>query len=692
MLERINNYGHHPSIVAWCIGGDWDLTNANILYDAAVLRNAVTALDTSRLYFLNNDVAGARSKFYPWYSSAGMETPIDDLKGFGTNKSYATVITSALRGTTSRNPKQSFFVADSNTAIGEALRSVGHSYDVSEDLGYQAAAAKELVEIARRGRTSSNSLRGIMIDSALFDFDNYAWSYNIKEPAAATTPKPIIDALTSAFEPIHASIEVLSPNVKAGTTLTATVYVLNDNSTVASFDVDTLDVALVDGAGGVVATATGSPFLAIPNVAYFGTATQAVSIAVPSGIEGKYAVQATLKKVGDVNVVSVNTKPVSIVPAAAVVNKTTAVKVYPSGSVAAFTALGVNATTAASKAVADIIVGQSVSTSDVTGRNVLVIEPTALTGFGGITITIAGVGEDFVNIERDGIVDKGIMRVWNNLGTVAVPNMNLFDDYLSLTASDVDDVAILGNAGVFLTKVVLADYVSGSNHCIISTVDVIDRLDPKSDLYLAQLVDYYLANKAGGFDQYVEVGPVVGMGNYKNERGLFSAELLQGMIVEDDNTGDALRASRELMGEMQLVAAPAIGEGPIEAVTPAATTATATLEMTCVVDVDEVVVDVANLDNLVSKSITVTVNGTSSGVVAVAADSEAEVTVTLPSTITAGSVITVVISGDLGLRVSEITLADPKGADMNGDGIVNFEDYAIMMEKYGMTIQEAWEL
>jgi hypothetical protein len=708
LTERIDAYKGHTSIVAWAIGNDWDLTNPTIKTAAEDTYASAKTLDSTRLVFLGNNGGDlttsdfiANAHYDGWDDGS-----VYDLTDVGTGESDPYIINASVQAPTNYDSADGSFSVDDLSYLANALRNVGHSYDFANDsLDYQASLAKAAVELARSSRSSTESMYGIIARTPAYFFDLEAWEYSA---SLAAEFKPVLDALESAYEQVHVVLDVPKPDAYAGDSLSFDVKVINDDLTLNPLTDASVDLELIDSAGTVIASTT----QAVASTNYFETATYSKSLAIPAGTQSDCTLKATLTKTGVGEPLSINMTDVFVRAEIAVSDTVTAVDVYPLSAAAGITALGANATGISSigSASADrlIIVGGAADSGAIasylsTGKRVLILEPASVSSLLGTSITLASGGEDFVNIERPEIaalsdkLDRSDFRAWNDQSTGSVPDRSLFDNYMELTTSDLDDVAILANAGWYLSKAVLVEiFPASGGSCIVNTVDTLSRTveDPKADLYLAELIDYLL--EADAHEKDPQVGPTINFASFASEKGLFAAPMLQGMIVADDGSMNAKPASRTLTGEMEFETSTV--SGYIVPVTPGATTASTTMYLRCSSDVgnDDLIITARNsTDSTVSYS--VNINGSSFGPFSIPAPivgdeyTEAEESITLSSVISAGDDITLQLSGDVGIDFVSIQLATPAPADFNGDGFVDMLDYAIFAGSYMKQLEDVWQ-
>ncbi len=704
--DLIDNYGHHTSVVMWAIGKDWNLSDGSIASAAASLQADVCDLDYTRPVYLIGAEGAEGADFNDVINGAGGETgSVYDLQGFGTSQAVPVTLSECVF-VVSNETDGALNVSD-DELLGNALRNVGHSYNLGTDsMAFQAYVTQEAIEICRRTRLTTNSMSGVLPYSPPFLFARNDWMYGVSEANDAETDKSVVvAAITDAYSDVHASILLTKPNVDDGDTISSTIYILNDGANNAITGLSLL-TELVDS-DDVVQDSDGPD--AIGNMLTYYTRTQAISLDTTSLAEGDYVIRATLTHPTDANYNDVSEVDVFISGGASLTNGATAVDVYDPGAntLAKLIALGASSTTAVgsigASTAARLVIGggvdidgaaaTAISTRLAAGARVLILEPSAVaTGLLSTGMTLGSGSEDFVNIERPqlttlmGDLDRTDFRAWNGSTT----DRSLYSSYLDLDANDLADIAILANGGQHLSEAVLVEIYAGSGSCIINTVETIGRSedDSKADKYLAGLVDYLL--ESATHEKNVEVGYTIEFANYASEKGAIAAPLLQGITVEDDGTADGKPESRAVAGEMELVGS----EGEIVAVTPAATTASPVLYVRCIGDIAasfDIVVDAENVSDT-SQGYTLKINGVSLGTAAIAAATRQSDSFTPSGTISAGADIKIEFdTADVGLLVHSIQLAECGDGDANCDGIVDFRDYAIVAADYTQVLADVWE-
>lgn len=159
---------------------------------------------------------------------------------------------------------------------------IGHTETPREDsLAYQAFMTTQACESFRRMRPLNPRLAGLMPFTILF----HNWS-GISS-FAQMKPKPVMDAMRMAYQPVLLSWELWTPQVYAGSEMRAIAHVINDDDANRPLTNATLLIAL--------RAADGREYCAqeikLPEIPHFGTWSKTVSLKLPEHLAtGDYAV------------------------------------------------------------------------------------------------------------------------------------------------------------------------------------------------------------------------------------------------------------------------------------------------------------------------------------------------------------------------------------------------------------------
>lgn len=157
---------------------------------------------------------------------------------------------------------------------------IGHTETPQEDaLRYQSFMVKQACESFRRMRPLNPRLAGLMPFTILF----YNWagiaSFDDMQP------KPAMDQMRMSYQPVLLSWELWTPQVYAGTELRPIAHVINDDDRGRALSGAKLNYSVQGKDGRRFAHAE----LPLPDLAYFGTWSKPLSLALPADMPtGEY--------------------------------------------------------------------------------------------------------------------------------------------------------------------------------------------------------------------------------------------------------------------------------------------------------------------------------------------------------------------------------------------------------------------
>ena len=690
---EIAKFKNCPSVVAWITANEYAGPSSSLqsLYDAA------KALDPTRLVFAAASSGTAsdfidRHNYLGWYYGS-----VYSLYSIAYTDSLPVTYTECVGAYTNLDVNDGSFQVNADKLIDSALRAIGHSHSFAADsLWYQAYLTREWIEIVHRARGSSSSIAGLL------PFTNgYSYNYQTK----TETPKPLFTEIQKAYKTIHVSIECQCPHVFAGSTLSAQLYVLNDDPNGTQLPASTLYVDLLNSAG----TSIYNTSYALSAINYYGTAVQPVTFVVPSlAATGTYSLRARL-----VTSTELDSSESGICVAQSawtqVKNKTVpAVALYdPAGStVSVLQSLGAPVQVISNfsnlSSYQGLIIGvngfdSSVAAAESTiqsfiaaGKKVLILEQnnsTVASSFNssswlGTAITLEQGGDDFVNIERPQIstlmggLSRSDFRIWNNIGTTSLPDRSLMAYYLKLTGDDLNTTAVLANAGQHLSRAALVEiFPSGpaSGSCILSQLRI-NSSDPLSMKFAANLFDYL--TESVQHNQYIEVGPVMRFGKFKTEKGAICAPLLQGMFISASGEyyqidGYAFRGPMYISNGLGYLAE--ADGGATRSICPMYVKFHFALGNTIVVDVGNPTAS--------ELQFRLKINGVTSAWTQVS-PLERKLASIAVSPVAANTNIKLEIESDEGLIFYSMKFAEPDLCDVDEDGYVNFVDFTTAFQNW----------
>lgn len=311
----------------------------------------------------------------------------------------------------------------------------------------------------------------------------------------------------------------------------------------------------------------------------------------------------------------------------------------------------------------------------------------------GLSLSGTG-GEDFVNIERPylGTLMNGLkhsdFRIWNRNGSSLPEDRTLYNRHYRFTDSDMDRIAVLGNAGQHLSEAVLLEiFPNGGTggSCILSQLRTVGRYreDPKAARYLGNLIAY--AMESSPHFQYVQIGNTIELSRFESEGGLFFAPLRQGLyLVDREGDGRMFRGTMKIAGSL----------GYLEQDNTAARER-CPLYLRTAADIGRspVKVEVSNRHSA-TLGYRIHINGWASGWVTLTAGQHLVSALMPTSVIPAGTSIKLEIEADegrhdwgssTGLVFHRIELVGSQICDFTGDGETGLNDLAILATEYWLT-------
>lgn len=159
---------------------------------------------------------------------------------------------------------------------------IGHTETPLEDaLAYQSFMAGQACESFRRMRPLNPRLAGLMPFTILF----YNWSEITS--FSQMRPKPVVEAMRRAYQPVLLSWELWTPQVYAGRELRAVAHVINDDDANRSLADAVLRIAVRAADGREFAVES----IRLPVIPHFGTWRRPVSFKLPANLPtGDYTV------------------------------------------------------------------------------------------------------------------------------------------------------------------------------------------------------------------------------------------------------------------------------------------------------------------------------------------------------------------------------------------------------------------
>lgn len=290
----------HPSVIIYIISNEVRLEGENrkLLEERYA---ALKAWDPTRLYIgscgFGDGVGGeiySRHPYNGWYNAGNIVTRFQDRTYLSTNKPI--IFTECVGAYTTEGG--TFEIrGDGGKQMGAALRWGGQDLDNPEHaLWYQADLAKTVAEWMRLGRGlyEKPNLAGTMPRTPIF-FQGRSREDLVR--LDQMRPKPIVDALALAYQPVLVSLGTYNrPHVYAGETVETDLWLVNDKDDASDVPAGEIIVSIEtpNGAGPVPVAKVPSP--ALP---YYAAQPARVKFTVPADVKtGFYRLAARLSVEG----------------------------------------------------------------------------------------------------------------------------------------------------------------------------------------------------------------------------------------------------------------------------------------------------------------------------------------------------------------------------------------------------------
>lgn len=288
--QLFSGYASHPSIVEYYLSNELPVSGARGAAFSDYLTRAIAELklwDATRPYIGNAGYGEGREgdvcdvhRYWGWYYNSfltyyNLRDKLFPQPLFGDPVKHQPLTFSECVGAFTGSSGEINVIRSKQLA--PRLGWIGHTETPRADaLEYQAFVTKQACETFRRMRPLNPRLAGLMPFTILF----YNWS-GISS-FAEMKPKPVMDAMRVAYQPVLLSWELWTPQVYAGSEVRAIAHVVNDDDANRALTDATLVVA-VRGADGREFCADRIP---LPAIAHFGTWSQAIHLKLPATLPG----------------------------------------------------------------------------------------------------------------------------------------------------------------------------------------------------------------------------------------------------------------------------------------------------------------------------------------------------------------------------------------------------------------------
>lgn len=428
---------------------------------------------------------------------------------------------------------------------------------------HQSFTFKQATELFRRLRVTNSELSGVFPFTILF----YNWN-NVQQ-FVDMDPKPVTKQIRLSYQPILVSWENWKSQVYAGSTIDPIVHIVNDDDRQSDLTGAKLVYQLRDNGQILVSSDT----IDLPSIAYYSTWQKQVNIKIPSQLQGgNYQLVGKLLKDGKtitenydklyigaldntagsavgvqkivvydvagkttaaldkLHITYQKTKDLKTIPAGALLiiaeNSADAGMVQQANAIKQFVKNGGRVLVLRQDKerlpLLNKILGAELK-NITTMLDVPAYPPPARPSRNGI----------YVNPERPGHpVFDGItreqLRVWSDYtgwnetkqGFPAIYPVT--DGFVPVDKKDIQRIAVLGNYGVALEGITIAEITDGKGSVLVTGLDLVNRsqLDPVADRMLTNMVNYMADGKQ--HDPYPLITAPIVWGDYASERGILT--------------------------------------------------------------------------------------------------------------------------------------------------------------------------
>lgn len=422
---------------------------------------------------------------------------------------------------------------------------------------HQAFTFKKATELFRRMRIINPELSGVFPFTILF----YNWN-NVQQ-FVDMGPKPVTRQARLSYQPVLVSWENWATQVYAGTTIRPILHIVNDDDQFKDLRNARLVYQLRNNGGITVSSDT----LPLPVITYYSTWKKKLAITLPPALKnGRYELVGKILQEGKVitenyDALYIGNKEIFTASAAQ------PVYLYdPSGtSATAFSRSGIPFKQVSSlqqlPATGTVIIGENSADEKLAGlqsfvkaggRVLCLRQDTAhLPAVNQLLpVPVKNISTEldvpaypppprpsrnglYVNPERpqhpvfDGITREQL-RIWSDYtgwdesqpGFPAVYPVT--DGYVPVHKKDLEHIAVLGNYGVALEGMAVAEFFDGKGSLLLCGLDLVRRagLDPVADRMLANLVNYMAGSQP--HDNYPLITAPIVWGDYATEKGILT--------------------------------------------------------------------------------------------------------------------------------------------------------------------------
>lgn len=581
--EKLGEIAHHPSLMVYALTNETPFKGERAEKWEEFLDYAYNRLkkwDETRVYIANAGYGYGKTgdicdlhRYWGWYYASPFTflNIRDNSKIIPFSKKVQPITFTECVGNYT-GPDGRYNLTPDHKNPGSQLTWTGHErQDLQSALAdsHQSFTLKTATELFRRLRVINPELSGV------FPFTIMFYNWNGIEKFSDMNPKPVTDQVKRSYQPILLSWESWTPNVYSGSTINPIAHVINDANDFKDLENSKIVYQILDKTKSIRFTDT----LSLPTIPYYGTHEVRIQIEIPEEL-GSDTYDLIGKIVKDSEVISENFHPLYIVDKALVESnkilnpvllydsegstKTAFKKLnIPFKEISSFNNIPITAT---------LVIGENSANIAMSKQTTLIKN---FVFKGGRLLCLRQSFELLPNLNK--VLENKVQNISMNLDNPKYPpparpsrngyyvnperpdhpifsgitreNLKTWSDYTNWNESKdgfpaiypvtdgfvleekqaVGSTAVLGNYGVGLEGITLAEEFSGKGSVLLCGMDIANRanLDPIADKLLRNMITY---TSQTNHNLYPLINAPIIWGKYETEKGVLTG-IYSGLMV-----------------------------------------------------------------------------------------------------------------------------------------------------------------
>lgn len=558
--------------------------------------------DSTRLYIANAGYGYGRSgeicdlhRYWGWYYNSPFNfiNIRDNKKIIPFDKKVQPITFTECVGNYT-GPSGAYNLTPNHKNPGSQLNWTGHApWSEQPRLAdeHQSFTLKTATELFRRLRPLNKELSGV------FPFTIIFYNWNNVQHFTEMQPKPVTRQIKKSYQPLLVSWENYTPNVYAGNTITPTVHIINDNDDYSDLTDAMFIYELQDHAGAVFLKDS----FALPDIKYYDSWKRKLSITLPNTLHtDNYTLTGSIKKGTKIlskNItqyfidnysyqknISDNIKKIVLYDAKGNTAQSLSKLNIPFTTLTSINQLSKDVLFILGENSANQFIKQEAKKIQqfiANGGRMICLRQDSLlfpniNSFISYPLKNVTVPLDipkypppprpsrnglYVNPERpqhpifDGI-KREQLRVWSDYTgwDETQPDLPAIypvtDGYVIEKKNDIGNIAVLGNFGVALEGIAIAEIYEGKGSVLVCGMDIANRthLDPVSDRLLLNIIQY-MGDAEIPHHKYPIITDKIVWGDYASEKGVLtginSGLLLHAIPVVPENNTSAMILTKD---------------------------------------------------------------------------------------------------------------------------------------------------